>query len=191
MKRLFPLAISARNTLGFLGAILAFGTANAKINSQSPDGATTIELGIEGYIKPHCAIQLDPSIPNLNLSSNVGKYTQSFGVNCNQRLHVEMRSLNGALVHSKNEDLSHNPKFSDRINYRLEFSVAAPGASTLSAYSQDMFEDSVSGSIGTIPYKTKGNLHFSWSSEKPLLAGEYGDVIEIRVSGDGGMKGRS
>lgn len=191
MEYLSILAVSASINHGLLGAILAFGAANANIDSQNLADSTTIELGIEGYIKPRCVIQIDTPQSHLTLTGQDGRYTQSFDVDCNQHLSVEMRSLNGALLHTKSELQSPDAEFSDRINYQVDFSVAAPGASVVSARSQDMFDNSVSGSIGTIPYKTEGNLHFSWSSDKPLLSGEYGDVIEIRVIGDGGMGRRS
>ena len=191
MKNLSVLAISASIKLGLLGTLLVFGSANANINSQNVAGSTTIELGIEGFIKPHCIIEFDSSRSNIPLTAKAGQYTQSFEVDCNQHLSVEMQSLNGAFLHENSKLLIQSPEFTDRVNYQVDFAVSAPGASVVSARSQDMFENPVVGSIGVIPFKTKGNLHFSWSPDKPLIAGEYGDVIEIRVTGDGGMNGRS
>ena len=178
-----------------MGAALAHETAIADdegMDSTSYRNASvTLDLALQGYIRPHCSIKLDTRDVHEILTDEAGSTDFGFDVNCNQRLSVEIKSQNGGLLHENWQNILFSPGFADRIAYDLEFSVEAEGAEPVRVNSLDIVNMPGGGSIGVTPFESRGNVQINWSPEVPLIAGSYGDVIEIRVTGEGGMGGRS
>ena len=184
-----------------LAGAVSFGLASAgdynQLSSVSPVGkhsyhsSTTLDLGIHGYIKPHCALHLDVKDIRETLTDDSGSTHVGFDVNCNQRLSVEIKSQNGALLHENWQRLISSPGFTDRVPYELEFSVGVDGAQPIQVNSRDIANMPRGGSTGVVPYQARGKRQLNWSPELPLIGGNYGDVIEIRVTGEGGMGGHS
>ena len=155
------------------------------------NASVTLDLALQGYIRPHCSIKLDTRDVHEVLTDQAGTTEFGFDVNCNQRLRVEIQSQNGGLLHENWQNILHSPGFTDRVAYDLEFSVEADGAEAVRVNSKDIVNMPGGGSIGVTPFESRGNIQINWSPEVPLIAGSYGDVIEIRVTGEGGMGGRS
>jgi len=63
------------------------------------------------------------------------------------------------------------------------------GTRTLRFDSEDIKDAPGRGHFGVIPHETTGDLQIRWSPTETLIAGTYGDVIEIRVTGDSGLNG--
>jgi len=104
-------------------------------------------------------------------------------VDCNQRMNVEMRSLNGGLQHTKLGRDARFPGFANFVPYRASFALDTEGARVFSVKSTEIIAPA-QGSIGLVPYQASGSLNLAWDQTLPLLGGQYRDVIEIRVSGD-------
>lgn len=181
-----------------LTGLISFGHASAgesipstalSKGGHSHHSSETLKLGITGHIKPRCALSLDTNDLHQVLTDSAGSARVGFDVNCNQRLAVQIKSQNGALLHDSWQSLRSSPGFTDRVPYELEFSVGVDGARSIHVNSADIANLPLGGSTGVIPYQARGKLQFNWSPELPLIGGNYGDVIEIRVTGEGGMGG--
>lgn len=183
--------IAGTVSVGLTSASSATGSQDVKSSSSYSHSAATLELAIKGYIKPHCALHLDTHDLHQTLTDGAGSARVGFDVNCNQRLGIRIKSQNGALLHENWQSLQTSPGFTHRVPYELEFSVGVDGAQPIHVNSQDIAETPLGGSTEVIPYHARGKLQFNWSPEAPLIGGNYGDVIEIRVTGEGGMGGRS
>jgi len=177
-------------SFGLVSAGSATGMSEGFSSSKYSHSAATLELDIKGYINPHCALHLDTYDLHRTLTDGAGSARIGFDVNCNQRLAVKIKSQNGALLHENWHSLQMSPGFTDRVPYELEFSVSVDGAHPIHVNSQDVANTPLGGSTGVIPYHARGKLQFNWSPEVPLIGGRYGDVIEIHVTGEGGMGGR-
>jgi hypothetical protein len=170
-------------------AVTSSQTAIAKSGHNKADESVDLKLRLDGYIKPHCSI----NIPNKKLwfyiRDEAGQASIDFEVNCNQPLNVEVSSKNGGLKHTAFNRIPDYDGFSEFVPYELSLAVDAPDAKTLNFESEHIQVMPGGGSIGVIPYSANGTLDLSWLPEEPLIAGEFRDVIEIRVTGDGGANG--
>jgi hypothetical protein len=162
-----------------LAGLLACALASPAI---AADATATLE--ITGKISPRCAIDLHRVTINRTLTDGAGGQQFDFSVDCNQRLVVNMSSLNGGLKLESSRPNVAAPGFITFLPYIATFNVAAPGAKPVSFESERMI-GGASGSIGVAPFEAKGSLDLRWTPEAPLIAGSYNDVIEIRVSGAG------
>ncbi len=183
--------LAGAGSFGLASAGSYTGAQSAYSKPQHTQSTTTLDLGIKGYIKPHCSLHLDTNDVHQTLTDGAGSARVGFDVNCNQRLAVRIKSQNGALLHESWQSLETSPGFTERVPYELEFSVGVDGAHPIHVSSQDVVNTPLGGSTGVIPYHARGKLQFNWSPEAPLIGGNYGDVIEIRVTGEGGRGGRS
>ena len=147
--------------------------------------SVNLELDLRGYVKPRCELNLSTNDIYTVLTDGPGQETVPFNVNCNQRLSVSMQSRNGGLQHEKHGIWDTSTGFTGFLPYKLEFTVNADGAEPVVEESEKIKAVPGGGSIGTIPFRAKGNLKLSWVPEGNLFGGRYGDVIEIRVSGEG------
>jgi hypothetical protein len=167
-------------------AILAglAGTIGTAAPAFAADATATLE--IVGQISPKCSINLQDNNISETLTDHPGSESVALSVDCNQRLVVNMHSLNGGFLHESGKKSSGSPDFISLLPYTATFQVDASGASPVSFRSEEMAAGGgANGSIGVAPYKAKGALKLSWAPEKPLIGGAYNDVIEIRVSGAG------
>jgi hypothetical protein len=168
----------------FSGAAIVAALAGHSVPAFAADAVATLE--IVGQISPKCSIDLQNNNINETLTDHPGSESVALSVDCNQRLVVNMHSLNGGFLHESGKKSSGSPDFISLLPYTATFQVEASGASPVSFRSEEMAAGGgANGSIGVAPYKAKGALKLSWSPEKPLIGGAYNDVIEIRVSGAG------
>jgi hypothetical protein len=154
------------------------------VPSHASEAVATLE--VVGQISPRCSINLQSGNIGQALTDAPGSERVGFSVDCNQRLSVNLHSLNGGFLHESGHPTSASPAFISFLPYTATFQVAASGASPISFRSDQMVAGTgATGSIGIAPFKAQGELILNWSPEKPLLGGAYSDVIEIRVSGEG------
>jgi len=158
----------------------SYGSANESVD---------LKLKLDGYIKPHCSINIPDEKLWFYIYDEAGQASVDFAVNCNQPISVEVSSRNGGLQHTAFNRIPDYDGFSEFVPYDLSLAIDAPNAKTLSFTSEHIQTAPGRGSVGVIPYSADGSLDLSWSPKEPLIAGEYRDVIEIRVTGDGGANG--
>jgi len=160
---------------------LAFGSYAA--NAHSVNGAhQSLQLNISGQISPKCGLSFPDNEADVVLTERAGTTSLPFAVSCNQRMNVQLRSLNGGLQHT---EVGRAPRFNGFANfvpYTLTFSIDSEGARDVSADSREMTSP-VQGTVGQIPFESNGSLTLAWATTPPLLGGQYRDVIEIRISG--------
>jgi len=147
--------------------------------------SVNLELAVRGYIKPRCELRLDSNQIHAVLTDGNGSASVDLKVNCNQRLSVSMQSRNGGLMHEKHGIWDTSTGFTGFVPYQLTFDVKARGTSPIVVESKQIQAVPGGGSIGAIPYRADGKLSLNWKPEGNLFGGRYGDVIEIRVSGEG------
>lgn len=158
--------------------------AHSYDGANSYDGAkSTLELKIRGKISPKCEISLSKKAVEVVLNDHAGTESLPFRIDCNQRMSVVMRSLNGGLQHVDIGREARFPGFANYVPYRATFALDSNGAVPVSARSEEM-STGAGGSLSVVPYQTTGSLNLAWDEGLPLLGGQYRDVIEIRVSGD-------
>src|SRR3546814_911961 len=146
------------------------------------DASQSLELKIFGKVSPKCELSFSDDEADVVLTEQAGTTTLPFAVDCNERMNVQMRSLNGGLQHV---EVGREPRFNGFANfvpYTATFRIDAEGARGVSAESREMTSP-VRGSVGKIPFQSNGELSFAWAATPPLLGGQYRDVIEIRVRG--------
>jgi len=156
---------------------------------SSADETVDLKLKLDGYVKPHCSIDIPDNKAWFYIYDEAGEASLDFSVNCNQHLKVEISSLNGGLRHEAYNRIPDYEGFSEFVPYDLSFAINATNAQTLNFESEHIQTTPGRGSINVIPYSADGTLNLSWSPDEPLIAGDYRDVIEIRVTGDGGSSG--
>lgn len=168
-------------------AAIAFGLAFALPASAwcHSKGSSQVDLALSiyGKISPKCELALNDRNIDVILTDKAGTASLPFTLDCNQKMSVQLRSLNGGLQH---EALGSAPKYAGFVNfvpYTATFQVNADGAQPFSAESKRM-TSAVQGHIGRGSSQTTGAISFAWEATPPLLGGRYKDVIEIRVSGD-------
>jgi len=153
------------------------------------DSTADLKLKLDGFIKPYCSIDIPDDKLWFPIYDEAGDSSVAFNVNCNQDLKVEISSLNGGLQHAAFHRIPDYDGFSEFLPYNLSFAIDAANAQALNFQSEQIKAAPGRGSIGIIPYSASGRLDLSWAPSEPLIAGEYRDVIEIRVTGDGGSNG--
>lgn len=154
------------------------------------DESKDLQLKLDGYIKPHCSIDIPDNKLWFPIYDEAGYSSVEFNVNCNQALNVEINSRNGGLQHIAFNRIPDYEGFSEFVPYNLSFAIDAANAQALNFQSEQIKAAPGRGSIGIIPYSASGSLDLSWATNEPLIAGEFRDVIEIRVTGDGGTNGQ-
>jgi len=184
---------SSKYSMGLVAAALAaILTGPVAMATSYPSYGTNhpaqvdLKLKLFGKIKPHCEIHLPKEKLWFEMTDAADMRSVSFDLNCNQPLKVEVSSLNGGLEHTSHDRLPDYPGFTSFVEYDLDISLRAPGTNALRFESEDISNDPGRGHFGAIPHDTKGDLKISWSPSETLIAGEYGDVIEIRITGDSG-----
>lgn len=170
-------------------ASIGIAVALSQPASGTAKKAVDLKLALDGYVKPHCTIDIPDNKVWFTLLDEAGSASVDFAVNCNQYLKVEITSQNGGLRHEAFNRIPDYAGFSEFVPYDLSLAINAPDAKTLSFESEQIQTTPGRGSIDVIPYSADGTLDLSWSPDEPLIAGEYRDVIEIRVTGDGGSSG--
>lgn len=153
------------------------------------DETVDMKLKLDGFVKPHCSIDIPDKKLWFYIYDDAGQASVDFEVNCNQPLKVEISSLNGGLRHEAFDRIPDYEGFSEFVPYDLSLAINAPDAKTLNFESEHIQTTPGRGSIDVIPYSADGTLDLSWAPNEPLIAGTYRDVIEIRVTGDGGSSG--
>jgi hypothetical protein len=146
--------------------------------------AATVDLRIEGHISPKCEISLPNRVVQVTLTEAAGQRDVPIEVDCNQRLSVELHSLNGGLAHSTRASGVTFDGFANLVRYQATFSLARAGGMSISADSAAMLSGA-GGTTGITPFKTQAILNLAWRPDSTLLGGDYQDLIEIRVSGAG------
>jgi len=145
-----------------------------------------LELKLFGKIKPRCEIHLSKEKLWFEMTDDASLRSLPFDINCNQPLKIEVSSRNGGLEHSSHDRIPTYPGFTSFLEYDLDLALQAPGTNNLHFDSEDITNEPGRGHFGAIPHDTKGELQISWTSTETLIAGTYGDVIEIRITGDSG-----
>ena len=163
-------------------ALALFAIAPASAQASLTD---EVALRIKGHISPRCALDLSRSEVEITLLPTSGQALLPLRVDCNERLAISMMSQNGGLLHPAHARGARYPGFTGFLPYQAAFRIEADGEKPISASSIAMRGAGVAGSTHVIPYRTAGSLYLSWTPSEGLLAGEYRDVIEIRVSGAG------
>jgi len=176
-----------------LFAVIASGpTATATSyghNDTKNPSKVDLKLKVFGHIKPHCEIHLPSEKLWFEMTDDADMKSVSFDLNCNQPLKVEITSLKGGLEHEAHDRIPTYAGFTSFVEYDLDVALQAPGTHALRFDSEDIKGSPGHGHFGAIPHETKGDLKISWSPTEKLIAGTYGDVIEIRVTGDSGSNG--
>ena len=167
---------------------LAFGTGVSHHTTHTPS-FVDLKLKVFGYIKPHCEISLPDEKLWFDMTDDADMKSVAFDLNCNQPLKVEVSSLNGGLKHEAHSRLADYAGFTSFIEYDLDLALQTAGTRTLRFDSEDIKDAPGRGHFGVIPHETTGDLQIRWSPTETLIAGTYGDVIEIRVTGDSGLNG--
>lgn len=185
-KAIFCCVSAAAILSGMRANVALAGTGSYSAAEEKVD----LKLKLNGFIKPHCSIDIPDNKLWFYIYDEAGQASTDFSVNCNQPLQVEITSLYGGLRHTAFDRIPDYPGFSEFVPYDMAFSVNVPNAKTLKFDSEHVQTTPGGGSINVIPYSAEGTLDLSWSPTEPLIAGEYSDVIEIRVTGDGGSNGR-
>lgn len=126
---------------------------------------------------------------DLTLNDRPGRARLPFSVDCNQTMDIAVTTRNGGMALQSQRGFVASPGFIALLPYDLDFSIDRAGAQTITFNSENLRESPGTGSFGVIPFVTRGALELSWSPSLPLIGGEYGDVIEIRVSGRGETNG--
>jgi len=168
--------------LAALVASLPFSDSSIAYAHTRDDASQSLELKIFGKVSAKCELSFSDNEVDVVLTERAGTTALPFAVDCNQRMNVQMRSLNGGLQHT---EVGREPRFNGFANfvpYTATFRIDAEGAREVSAESREM-TSSARGNVGRIPFQSKGELNFAWAATPPLLGGQYRDVIEIRVSG--------
>jgi len=188
---LVPTILAAATAILILS--LSTGTASmAGSHSSSPStypSSVDLELKLFGKIKPSCEIHFPKEKLWFEMTDDADMRAVTFDLNCNQPLKVEVSSRNGGLQHSAHDRLPTYPGFTSFVEYDLGLALQAPGTNDLRFDSEDIKSEPGRGHFGAIPHDTKGELKISWVPTENLIAGTYGDVIEIRVTGDSGSNG--
>lgn len=166
-----------------LALAASIGVATPASAHSIDQSSMSLELTIRGKVSPKCEISLSSRSVDVILDDNAGAHALPFMVDCNQRMNVEMRSLNGGLQHTKLGRDARFPGFANFVPYRASFALDTEGARVFSVKSTEIIAPA-QGSIGLVPYQASGSLNLAWDQTLPLLGGQYRDVIEIRVSGD-------
>lgn len=172
-----------RNQVAALAFVLAVSVPTFAAAHSIEDAQVELELKILGKVSPKCELSVANPKADVILTEKAGSTSVPFLVDCNQRMNVRIRSLNGGMQHS---EVGRDPRFAGFVNfvpYTASFKVDVEGARIVAADSQTMTSP-VEGSVGLIPHQTTGALSLAWNATPPLLGGLYLDVIEIRVSGD-------
>lgn len=175
-------AEDGKSGMRFLGVSTVVLLAFAASSAHAADA--TAKLEITGHVSPRCSLAFEQSTVSHVLTDGPGSDDVPFAVDCNQRLVVNLKSLNGGLAHEARSRLMPSPGFISLLPYTATFQVDAAGASPIAFRSEQMLTGAT-GSIGVTPYKAHGRLVLSWSPSAPLIGGAYSDVIEVRVSGSG------
>ncbi len=166
-----------------LGGALA---AQAETLENKPKAHTvTLDLALAGYIKPACHFDLDDAALALVLDDRAGNRIVPFQLDCNVPVSFEVESAHGGMRHAALDRLPATDAFQVELPYNLEFSFDAENASSFAMSSADIAVTPGAGTPGVIPYKSRGRVRLDWMPERPLVAGQYRDVIRIRVIGDG------
>jgi hypothetical protein len=171
--------------LTILTTAMYVSTASVAVAEPTID----MTLSVTGHISPRCEFDLPDNSVNVRLTDRAGRASLPFTVDCNQPLSLSVSTRNGGLKLRSSEGFTASPGFISHLPYRLDFSVDAANAQPLSFDSDDIQSVPGTGGFGVIPFSTQGSLALSWSPELPLIGGEYGDVIEIRISGNGETNG--
>jgi hypothetical protein len=164
---------------------LAFVASAANANGNQADNSAELKLSVGGKITAKCSIALDENQVAVILNDSAGNAAVGFSVDCNQRLAMSVSTRNGGLALIAQPGFVDSPGFSSFQPYKLDFSISTPGANPLSFNSDAIKSVPGTGIFGVIPYSAQGNLALSWQTRQPLIGGNYSDIIEIRVSGEG------
>jgi hypothetical protein len=153
-------------------------------NNQDSSSAE-LKLAVGGKITPRCSLSLNDNQVGVILDDRAGNASVGFSVDCNQRLALSVSTRNGGLALLASPGFVDSPGFASFQPYKLDFSIGTSGANPLSFNSEAIKSVPGSGSFGVIPFAAQGNLALSWQTNLPLIGGNYSDIIEIRVSGEG------
>jgi hypothetical protein len=165
-------------------ALMGVATPVAAHSADADADRATLRLDVSGTIAPRCVISLADAQLQLALVNATGNVRLPFDVDCNDRMAVQLRSRNGALIHERSATLIPSAGFDSQQPYRLSISIGA-GETSPTYESRDLFAAPAVFETSGIPGVTSGQLAVSWSRSQPLLGGDYHDVIEIRVSAAG------
>src|SRR3546814_18188534 len=89
-------------------------------------------------VSPKCELSFSDDEADGVLTEQAGTTTLPFAVDCNERMNVQMRSLNGGLQHV---EVGREPRFNGFANfvpYTATFRIDAEGARGVSAESREM-----------------------------------------------------
>ncbi len=181
-----PVSHALRRSV-FVAMLVVAGTPAAALAEPS-DNTATLTLNVAGTIPPRCMVAFDDTRATLDLARLSGSSDIPFGIDCNDRMVMRIKSRFGAMLHEAAPVIQPSPGFDQNQPYRVAVSLGA-GQASAAFESRDIRD--VWGELQStaVPGVTRGQLAVSWQRSQPLLGGNYNDVIEIRISGAGESDG--
>lgn len=185
MRRVEGLA-RARRTAGTIGAALLAGIAATPAAAQEISNVKSLDIAVQGSIAQRCQMGNIPTADFGDLTSPGKVAAAKVALDCNVPFTMLIRAQNGALVHS---ELPHGQgPYAGAVPYSLdvELPVRRPTAELISK----VFDGrsltggqaiSSAGGIAIDGLLLRLSLG-SVSGEAGLLAGQYGEVIEITIA---------
>jgi hypothetical protein len=159
----------------------------AAVYPARADSLDALQVVISGEVLPHCLVK--PSKPNLVLGdvSKSGSVHAAIQLNCNVPFNLAIESETGAFAHSRGYGVAGD--FSTRVPYFASIDVPLDDGRRIgfgSCISSEL--DGATGcgraSSGSASAILKeADLTISWQRDTstPLLAGQYGDLVTIKV----------
>jgi hypothetical protein len=169
-----------------VGALLLGCTAAAPAAAQEISNVKSLDIAVQGSIAQRCQMGTIPTADFGDLTRPGGFAAAKVALDCNVPFTMLIKAQNGALVHS---ELPHGQgPYAGSVPYSLdiEMPVRRPTAELISK----VFEGrsllggqaiSSAGGIAMDGLLLRLSLG-SVSSEAGLLAGQYGEVIEITIA---------
>ena len=180
--------------------------ASAVSNASAQAGNTSLDVTVRGVVPNLCGIKSATSttgsssvtveLPvgastSLGALSASGEISVGFKLSCNSKFEVSLQSQNGGLQHT--DPLApRTGAFTTQVPYRIGWKVGLDdgGSAGVSGCDSKVLRD-VSGCSATSAYSAMNKeltASMAWDGAKasaPLLAGDFKDVMTIRLTATG------
>ena len=180
--------------------------ASAVSNANAQAGNTSLDVTVRGVVPNLCAIKSSTSttpsssvtveLPigantSLGALSAPGEISVGVKLSCNSKFEVSLQSQNGGLQHEA-PSTTRNGTFTTKVPYRIGWEVGLDdgGSAGVSGCNSSALRD-VSGCSATSAYSAMNKeltARMAWDGAKasaPLLAGDFKDVMTIRLTATG------
>jgi hypothetical protein len=180
--------------------------ASAVSNTSAQAGNTSLDVTVRGVVPNLCGIKSSTStlgsssvsveLPvgantSLGALSASGEISVGVKLSCNSKFEVSLQSQYGGLQHT-DPLTSHNGAFTTQVPYRIGWEVGLDdgGSAGVSGCNSSALRE-VSGCSATSAYSAMNKeltARMAWDgapASSPLLAGDFKDVMTIRLTATG------